>query len=105
MHNGDERKTAGLAAKRSQFVCTIFRIVLLHIGGDPVVLPTIECIEKRPKRTTCRSIRSAYVRACPRRHDGNNKDKTQASSASAVSLFGHSRLKEHHVLRAVVKTA
>ena len=57
-------------------VCTVFRIVCLYIGGDPVVLPAIKCIEERPKHTTCRSIRNAYVRASPKRQDGSHKDKT-----------------------------
>ena len=105
MHNGDECETAGLAAKRSQFVCTVFRIVFLYISDDPVVGPAVKCIEERPKRTTCWSIGNAYVRTYAKRQD-HNKDKTQASSDHNTALpFRRRRLTKHHVLRAVADTA
>ena len=105
MHNGDECETAGLAAKRSQFVCTVFRIVFLYISDDPVVVPAVKCIEERPQRTTCWSIGNAYVRAYAQRQD-NNKGKTQASSDhNTDSPFRRRRLTKHHELRAVADTA
>src|SRR5215469_15530602 len=105
VHNRHEYKAAGLAAKRSQSVCTVFRVVFLNIGSDSVMVLTIKCIEKCLQCATSWGIRRTYISVYAKGHD--KKDDTQHSSCDkgAISYCWPKQFSEHHDLSVFERTS